>query len=191
MSYRKKPSSQYLGIGSRVQAKKTLGGVLKDIPKGATGTVVDYFGGADTPIVHFEGSPPERTFVVDHPEKELKVLQVEPIKEPRWAIKEISYDEQSYSIEVPEFEVPGKYEMTINGFTRKEWGEQAQKIWNSVQPQDVETVQRYLSDDATDEERRFVEDTYLDEVGDLNYYSGGEMLFDNPDVESEEFEEED
>ena len=189
MSYRKSRSSQYLGIGSRVKATKSLGGVLRDIPRGAVGTVVDYFGGVDRPIVHFEGSPPERAIVIDHPEKELKIVQhVEP-KEPRWVSKTMYYDGQSYDVEIPAFEVPGKWEMTINGFTRKQWGEEGHKIWNSVQPQDVEAVEHYLSDDATDEETKLVEERYLDVVRDLNYISGGEILFDHPDVEPEEFGE--
>jgi hypothetical protein len=193
MSYRSRASSQYkgLGIGSKVIAKGSLGGVLKDIPRGAVGEVVDYFGGTDRPIVHFEGTPSERRIVVDYPEKELKIVQhVEP-KEPRWVSKTVYYDEQSYDVDIPEFEVPGKYEMKINGFTRKEWGEQANKIWQTVPQQDVEAIEHYLSDDATDEEEKLIEEKYIDVVGDLNYISGGEVLFDYPDVEPEEFEEED
>ena len=184
MSYKQTRSRTYgeLGIGTIVQAKKALGGVLKDVPKGAKGEVVDYFGGPDRPVVHFEGTPEDRRIVIDYPERELKVVKHVGPEKPKIAFKSGEYYDDGYGhyfyydIEIPGFET-SRFKMKIDGMTKEEYEKEIDKVWEKIPEEARESVRNYLNNEATDVEETVAQE-YTDEMGEIRDLEARRDLFD-------------
>jgi len=164
-----------LGKGTVVRAKKTLGGVLKDIPEGSEGKVIDYFGGPNRPIVKFKGTPEGREIVVDNPEADLEILKYKAPEEPRVATKYGEYyDDGSGYIFHYDVEIPEWGDAKINGKTGREWDQEADKLWAEVRAKysdkHAEALEKSLGEEEVSEEEQELVDEVSDYGNDITLY---------------------